>query len=393
MQVFTLDHHHSSDSSSAELFSLLPHPYVLLYTNEKTELFRVASDGPPLHHVGTLSTTLLKPTITHPVLTSESTLAITKIDLIGDSESKLHIVSLKDACSVRIIPLGGYENLSRLLPNLDGSGRVAMCSITQYPPWMYSILILDTSKDDANLNSITIAVPSDLPSNTDLTVLHYTGDVLVFAALPFCATQFSLVVWQNGTFSGGRLTLPFRQPSADVASITDVISTSPTSFLFATDETDSEALETKHTRGSIIYLVSLVDGALKVDWGSPVLGGYVTDIVPVPSLQLVVIFGIQDQGEGGRESIMVQFIAVLDATTGELKRREDIPETVKSSLGVDKDTLVLVAMGKIMICGIAEFVAQGLPEGEMVDAEVVDTCVVAGGLVMVKNNTVSFAAL
>ncbi|KAJ7155662.1 hypothetical protein C8R46DRAFT_1116170 [Mycena filopes] len=268
-----------------------------------------------------------------------------------------------------------------------------MITVTRYSPWVYSILVLDTSKDDANLESIMIAVPSDLPSKTHLTVLHYAGDVLVFAALPVWATQFSLIVWQNGTLLGVRLTLPFRQYDADVANITTVVSESPTSFLFATDERNSESVETKHSRGGVVRLVSFVDGALRLDWESPVLGGHVTAIVPVPSLQLVVVFGIQEQREGATQRTKVQFIAVLDAATGGLKRREDIPKTGKSSLGVDRETLVLVAMGKVMICGIAEFVAQGLPEGKTVDAEVVDTCVVGGGLVMVKRDAVSFAAL
>ncbi|KAJ7155660.1 hypothetical protein C8R46DRAFT_1116166 [Mycena filopes] len=252
-----------------------------------------------------------------------------------------------------------------------------MITVTRYSPWVHGILLLDTNENNAELASI--AVPSDLPSKTHLTVLHYAGDILVFAALPFWATQFSLVVWQNGTLSGGRLTIPF------LASIAAVISTSPTSFLCATDERDSESVETKHSWGSVIHLVSLVDSALRLDWESPVFGGHVTDIIPVPSLQLVVIFGIQEQREDAGERTR--------ATTGGLKRRENISKMAKSSLGVDRETLVLVSMGKVIICGIADFVAQGLPEGEMVDAEVVDTCVVAGGLVMVKNDTVSFAAL
>ncbi|KAJ7173161.1 hypothetical protein C8R46DRAFT_1082110 [Mycena filopes] len=266
-----------------------------------------------------------------------------------------------------------------------------MITVTRYSPWVHGVLLLDTNENNAELASIT--VPSDLPTKTDLTVLHYAGDILVFATLPFWATQFSLVVWQNGMLSGGRLTIPFRQCDADVASIGAVISTSPTSFLFATDERDSESVETKHSRGSVIHLVSLVDSALRLDWESPVLGGHVTDIIPVPSLQLVVIFGIQEQREDAGERTRVQFIAVLEATTGGLKKRENIPKMAKSSLGVDRETLVLVGVGKVMIQGIAEFVAQGLPEGEMIDAEVVDMCVVGGGLVMVKNDTVSFAAL
>ncbi|KAJ7137294.1 hypothetical protein C8R46DRAFT_1138112 [Mycena filopes] len=265
-----------------------------------------------------------------------------------------------------------------------------MCTVTKDAPWVYSILLLDTNKN-ATLDNISI--PSDFPSETRLTVLHYAGDVLIFAALPFWATQFSLVVWQNGTLSGVRLILPFRQDNADMASIRAVFSPSPTSFLFATDEMSSESIEMKHTRGSVVRWVSFVNGALKLDWESPVLGGCITAIVPVPNLQFVVVFGTQDQREDAVEHQFFRFIAVLDATTGELKRREDIPKTAGSSLGVDRETLVLFAMGKVMIQGIAEFVVQGLPEGEMVEAEVVDACIVGGGVAMVNKEAVSFVSL
>ncbi|KAJ7165977.1 hypothetical protein C8R46DRAFT_1219747 [Mycena filopes] len=388
MHLFTLDHHHGS---STKLFSLSPQPYVLLYTDdEKTELFHVASGATPLRLVGTLSTTFLKPTVVRPVIAPESTLAIAEFDATGESESELHIVSLEDARSLRIIPLGGHGDLAwPLLPNPDHPGRLAMCTVTD---WVYSISLLDTNKtSDAKLDGI--AIPADLPSNTHLTVLHYAADVLVFAALPFVGsdTEFSLVLWRNGTLSDVRLTLPFRQRNADMASITAVASPSPTSFLFATDETYSETVETKHTRGGVVRSASLVDGALKLDWESPLLGGHVTAIVPVPSLQLVVVFGTQNQREDAKQNRTFQFTAVLDATTGELKRREDIrATTAKSSLGVDGEMLVLYAVGKVMIRGILEFVAQGLPEGEMVDGEVVDASVVGRGVVILQKDAVSF---
>ncbi|KAJ7165954.1 hypothetical protein C8R46DRAFT_1035268 [Mycena filopes] len=322
MRVFTLDHHHGS---SAKLFSLSPQPYVLLYTDEKTELFHVASGTTPLRLVGTLSTTFLKPTVVRPVITPESTLAIAKFDATGESESELHIVSLEDA-------------------------RIAL---------------LDTNRT-SNTKLDSIAIPADLPSNTHLTVLHYAADVLVFAALPFVGsdTEFSLVLWRNGTLSDVRLALPFRQPNADMASITAVVSPSPTSLLFATDETYSETVETKHTRGGVVRSVSFVDGTLKLDWESALLGGHVTAIVPVPSLQLVVVFGTQNQREDAKQNRTFQFAAVLDTTTA----------------------------GKVMIRSILEFVAQGLSEGEMVDGEVVDACVVGGGVVVLKKDTVSFAS-
>ncbi|KAJ7174515.1 hypothetical protein C8R46DRAFT_1031168 [Mycena filopes] len=390
MRVFTLDHHHGS---SAKLFSLSPQPYVLLYTDEeKTELFHVASDSNSLRLVGALSTTFLKPTVVRPVITPESTLAIAKFDATGESESELHIVSLEDARSLRIIPLGGHGNLAwPLLPSPDHPGRLAMSTVTD---WVYSISLLDTN-NTSNTKLDGIAIPSDLPTNTHLTVLHYPGDGLVFAALPFVGsdTEFSLVLWRNGTLSDVRLALPFRQPNADMASITAVASPSPTSFLFATDETYSESIETKHTRGGVVRSVSLVDGALKLGWESPLLGGHVTAIVPVPSLRLVVVFGTQNQREDAKQNKTFQFVAVLDAKTSELKRREDIrATTAKSSLGVDGETLVLYAVGKVMIRGILEFVAQGLSEGEMIDGEVVDACVVGRGVVVLKKDAVSFVS-